>query len=205
MLVIMSTMGLHLVGFQECDPPRYKLRVRKKWPGTIGLGPIKDNTYSTPISYARKRFHVLSWHNFKLYDGESGISLTRRLTQAVFEELKSGLQVGMINLHGPVVKNDSKHLIRLAMRNTSKSTVLNHVTALLSQGLPVIVTADFNDTANWFGGLDDRYKVTRIRHGIDQIILNAPSGYKWEVLSENDVDTPSDHNTLRSRVRLTRL
>lgn len=197
---------LQLVGFQEADPPRYKNRLRKRWPGIIGLGPINNNTYSTPIGFSKKRFHVISWHNYKLYDGVSGISLTRHLTQAIFEELKSGLQVGMVNLHGPVVKKDSKHTERLKMRNESKSVAISKVTELLTKGLPVIVTADFNDTANWFSKLSEMgYRVKRVRHGIDQIILICNAHYEWEVLSQSNVDTPSDHNTLRSRVRLTRL
>lgn len=198
MRVFASTVGLHVIGMQEMDPPRYKRAAKKRWPQILGLGPIDDNTYSCPLVFARKRFSVVSSKSVKLYTGSEGISYTRHLTRAILSEKKTGIQLGVINLHGPVVKKDKKLAKRLACRAQAKKIACRQVDLFLRLGLPVVVTGDFNDKANWF----KKYNAKRVGGGIDQILLIGNKNTSWEVLSKSSVDTPSDHNTLRSRVRL---
>lgn len=200
--VFSSCAGLALFGMQEIDLPRYKKRAKKKWSQIIGLGPIDNNTYSCPIVYNPKRFNLLGHHSRRLYEGSDGISYTRHLTVATFEETKTRSQVGMVNLHGPVVKPDNKLAKRKECRREAQKVAREEVLNLLERGFPVVITGDFNDKDNWFNGIGTRYKMRRVGAGIDQIILFDNGVFQWEVVSKRSVDTPSDHNTLRVQVKL---
>lgn len=202
--VFSSCAGLALFGMQEMDLPRYKRRAKKKWPQIFGLGPINNNTYSCPIVYNPKRFNLLEHYTRRLYVGSDGISYTRHLTVGVFEEIASEIHVGMVNLHGPVVKADGKLVKRKECRREAQRVAREEAEDLLDRGLPVVITGDFNDKANWFLELGKKYHMRRVGAGIDQVIFFDNEDSYWEIESKHSVDTPSDHNTLRVQVKLHR-
>lgn len=203
--VFSSLSGLGLWGMQEMDPPRYKKRAHKKWPQMVGLGPTNNNTYSSPIGFSTAKWAMIHHWQPRLYVGDDGISYTRHATVAMVEHLSSEIEVGMVNLHGPVVKRDGKFEKRLLCRREAKRVATEQVSDLLNDGMPVVVTGDFNDKTNWFLPLKDKgFSVTRVGAGIDQVLFICdPDKYEWKVLSRHSVDTPSDHNTLRVQVQLT--
>lgn len=201
-----SRRGSHLVGFQEVDLADFKRTLLKKWPkAVLGIGRIGDlapDTYSCPILYGRGRFSLVSSDSEKLYDGSDGISKTRHLTSAIVRHKKTGFLIGMVNIHGPVVKKDSKEAKRRAMRRQARRVTKTKVRELMDLGLPVVVTGDFNTTNNWFGKKFNKRFVKRAANGIDQIIYINGAHQKWRLLSTKKINTPSDHDTFTSRVSL---
>lgn len=203
----MSTLaGVHIWGMQEADPRAYKVSLLKRWPQVLGIGTLerpRNDTYSCPIGYAPGTFAHVSGSNHKLYDGESQVSLTRRLRRDRFLHMRSGIDLGVVNLHS-VVGHGVKKADRVRMKAEAKVATFESVRAYLKLGLPVAVTGDFNDTANWFGAKFDGHRVRVVGHGIDKIILIENAGFTWSVESVKYRESPSDHDTLRCRVRLTR-
>jgi len=197
--------GLQLWGMQEADLKRYKQELFKKWPHVVGIGTAArpaNNTYSCPVGYAKGTFSLDRASAHKIYDGESGISLTRRLESAVFTHNSSKYKVAMVNLHSVLMKG-SNQAKRKEMKAETKKVTFATVDRHLAKGLPVAVTADANDTANWFGTTYKGHKVRRVKNGIDQIVLIDGDHHKWDVLSERVIDNPGDHHTLRTKVSLT--
>lgn len=197
---------IHLRGMQECDPLGYKQEVFARYgSGVRGIGTPerpKDATYSCPIAHNRRTFIPLQVWSRKIYDGHSGISYTRHLTSGVYLHKASEYRVGMVNVHSVVAHGD--HLAqRKAMKASAKAVTRDEVGDLLAAGLPVAVTGDFNDTANWFGEAFMGHRVQRVGRGIDQVLLIDGAHHFWTVLSSRKVKTPSDHDTIRVKVRLT--
>lgn len=200
-----SVKGCAIIGFQEASLPHYKKAILRKYPTTLGIGTaekLADDSHNAPISFAKSVFERVSSGPVKLYDGASGISLTRRLTKAVLKHRASGIKIGVVNFHGPVVKADQRQL-RLKKRAEAKRVVLKQVDTYLNQGLAVQVTCDANDKVNWFGRSYNGHKVTCIGGGIDKILLIDGKKHAWKVVSRRVVKTPSDHDTLRAEVQLT--
>lgn len=200
-----SVAGTHIWGMQEADPRDYKIALLKKWPQVLGIGTLdrpKDNTYSCPIGYNRAAFAHVSGSNHKLYDGESQVSLTRRLRRDRLLHKASGIDLGVVNLHS-VVGHGVKKADRVRMKREAKAATFESVRAYLKLGLPVAITGDFNDTANWFGTIFDGHRVLVVGNGIDKIVLIGNTHYRWSVKSVKTRQTPSDHDTLRCRVTLT--
>lgn len=200
-----SVAGTHLIGFQEVDPKDYKVAVFKKFPQAKGIGTAAkpaNNTYSCPIVHNRVMFTSLGATSSKIYDGVSGISLTRRLTSETFKHNKTGMPVGMVNLHSVLMKG-GQPAKRSAMKAEAKEKTFAAVRKHLAAGRPVVITGDFNDKANWFGTKFDGHRVQRFIHGIDQIVLIDGKSHTWRKDSHSVRPTPGDHDTLRAKVTLT--
>lgn len=199
-----SINGIHLAGLQEVDPADYKREVLKAYPHALGIGTLsrlKNETYSCPIRYSKALITCLRSGSVKIYDGEAGVSLTRHLTHGHFQFRGNKLEFGAVNLHS-VKMTGIKQVDRKRMKAEAKEKTFATVRRYTSKGLPVIVTGDFNDKANWFGKQFDGRRVIRVGQGIDQILFIAGDREWWEVLGTNRVETASDHDTIRVRVAL---
>lgn len=200
-----SLNGCHLRGLQEVDLTRYQRATLDRYPHAIGIGTSskpRGNQYSCPIAHNAAMFTPAWKSAVKLYDGHEGISLTRHLTQAGFRHKGTGWVVGMVNLHS-VVTHGRNRPQRAAMKVTAKRVTFTQVLAMLASGHPVVVTGDFNDTANWFGKSFHGHRVQVVKHGIDQVVLIDGAHHYWTVESHKTRQTGSDHDTLRIKVRLT--
>lgn len=200
-----SLNGCHLRGLQEVDLTRYQRATLARYPHAIGIGTNskpRGNQYSCPIAHNAATF-VPEWKStVKLYDGHEGISLTRHLTNAGFRHKGTGWVIGMVNLHS-VVTHGKNQAQRKAMKRDAKSNTFGRVRHILAGGHPVVITGDFNDTANWFGQRFDGHRVQVVKHGIDQVVLIDGAHHYWTVESHKTRQTGSDHDTLRVKVRLT--
>lgn len=185
-----------IVGIQECSPPDFKTKVKRMYPNIIGLGPIHDDRYASPLRIHAGIFRHLKKGSDKLYSGVGHVSLTRHLTWAVAQYKSTKTNIGVINLHAVVYKNDKYKAKRLAMRNESKAALKKRLKWMVDQGLPVIITGDFNDRANWLGSAFEGMRVTRVTHGIDQILFVDSKTARWGWSGRTVENTSSDHHVL---------
>jgi endonuclease/exonuclease/phosphatase family metal-dependent hydrolase len=201
--VIDSVNTIGIVGFQEADPESFKIALKKKWPAIIQLGDLKDNTYAAPVVGRGDAFRHVKTGTRIIHKGVAGVSYTRRLTWAILERKDANkVQIGVINLHAVLVKKDDKYKKRLEMRESDKAALKAQVDAFQKLGLPVVVTGDFNDTANWLGATYGGQRVQRIIHKVDQVLVVNSAKHAWTITASNHADNSSDHDVLRVRVQL---
>lgn len=197
-----SVAGCDIGGFQEADLPEFKRALVRKYPRLVGLGPIDDNRFASPLRVNANLFRHLSEGTTKLYNGAAGISYTRHLSWVVAEHKKTGAKFGVVNLHSVVLKRDKSYDKRRTMQLAAKDALVKQVEKFQRDGLPVIVTGDFNATTNWLGSSFGGQRVQRVRSGVDQILLVNGEDATWSIVRSGTTDTPSDHDTLRVRARL---
>ena len=199
---IKAVQSCQIVGFQEANLVSFKQTLKKRYPAIIGLGPIANNTYSTPLMINANVFRHLKTGTAVMHPGAAGISFTRRLTWAIVQHKVSKAEIGVINLHAVLVKSDAKREQRLLFRGRDKNALKLQVDTMQKQGLPIIVTGDFNDKTNWLGAKFGGQRVQRVAHGIDQILLVDSATHAWVIDAHSTSNTPSDHDALRALVDL---
>lgn len=200
---IRSVNTIPIVGIQEADLPAFKLRLQKRWPAIIGLGEIDDPSRAAPLVANANRFTHVRTGERLMHRAAAGISHKRFLTFAVIQFKDTKIKMAIINLHAVDCKKDDKYEKRLEMREQDKKALLIQVDHFIELGLPIIITGDFNDTANWLGGSSrGGRRVRRVRHKVDQIYTVDGQDERLEIISSNYVDNSSNHDALRARINL---
>ena len=90
----------------------------------------------------------------------------------------------------------------MGSRSLPRHALPLQVDTMQKQGLPIIVTGDFNAKTNWLGAKYGGQRVQRVTHGIDQILLVASATHAWVIDAHSTSNTPSDHDALRALVDL---
>lgn len=199
-----SVNGCKVIGFQEVNRPAFKKRLKRRWPNIIGLGHLDKTDYGSPLVVNKNVFNYIKTGTTPMYPTAAGISRTRHLTWAIAEHKSTKQRVGIINLHAVDVKNDQHLPRRLKLREKCKAALDFQIAQFQQMGLPILITGDFNDTANWVGPKVGGQRVQRIRHRVDQILVIDSDKAKWTIVRHSVVDTPSNHHTLRAKLSLSR-
>lgn len=205
---IRANNTIPIVGFQEADPVSFKTALKKRYPKIMGLGPANekgqytDYTYAAPLVVNATLFTHVNHGTEVIHNASAGISHKRRLTWAIVERKDSKIRLGVINLHAVLGKKDKLYEQRMKMRASDKAALKKQVDKFQAMGLPIIITGDFNDTANWLGATYGGQRVQRATHRVDQILVVNSEKYRWTINSYNHADTTSDHDVLRAQVSL---
>lgn len=203
-LTVDSATGplIEFVGWQECDNDVYRDAIEEHAKNYNTRFAGRGVTYNAPISWRPWDWTLKYSGKKKIYDGVAGISHTRHLEYATFALKKDdNCVVAVVNIHSVVVKAASR-LQRLKMRRQAKAALNEVVSELMRQGIPVIITGDFNDRSDWFpfrlqlGGKTRRAQTVTNDRGIDKVTLINGERYGFRVLGKHSRKSPSDHDTL---------
>lgn len=199
---INATKTNNLIGFQEADLPEFKDVLRRIHPWIACIGKNSEPKYAAPFQINRNLFELLR-HGFRfMYWGKKGISHTRYLSWGIAREKKKKVRFGIINFHAVDTKNDALAAERDKRMVLCKAAVKKQVDAFIEEGLPIVITCDQNELQSWFGTSYRGRRVQSVAHRVDRIYFIDTPHRKWKILSSSHVNTPSNHDALLAKVRL---
>lgn len=182
--------GASVMGVQEADLPEFHAALRHVKNMTTVSVPA-GNTYNAFVLWNPAVWAHVSTKFVKQYDGENGISYTRRIAVTVLLHRASGQRFGFVSYHSVTAGNDSK---RRAMRREGDSVVAREVNALRKAGLPVVMFTDANRTSRILATANLWY-----RHNIDHVYAwlgskmkkthRVKSTGRWNIATRSDHDT----------------